>query len=151
MNITIRQSTQADLAAILKLYQQPSMDDGKAIDIQRAERIYQRLSHYPFYEFYVACLEDSSIVGVFGLLIMDNLGHQGSPAAVVEGVCVDELYRNQGIGKQMMASAVEISREYGCYKLALTSNSKRKKAHQFYQGLGFEQHGISFHLSLKPQ
>ena len=38
----------------------------------------------------------------------------------------------------------------GCYKLTLSSNIARANAHEFYRSLGFEQHGLSFRMSLGP-
>jgi hypothetical protein len=39
--------------------------------------------------------------------------------------------------------------EKGCYKACLSSNIKREKAHEFYDGLGFKRHGISFMMELE--
>ena len=36
------------------------------------------------------------------------------------------------------------------YKLVLSSNAKRERAHAFYESLGFERHGVSFRLNLSP-
>lgn len=33
--------------------------------------------------------------------------------------------------------------------LVLSSNAKRTEAHQFYEALGFKQHGISFHAAIE--
>ena len=88
------------------------------------------------------CLEHS-------LLVMDNLAHMGTPSAVVEDVCVDEQLQGQGIGKAMMHFALAFARKRGCYKLALSSNASRERAHAFYRSLGFEQHGLSFHVQLR--
>ncbi|MCY1554110.1 ribosomal-protein-alanine acetyltransferase [compost metagenome] len=52
--------------------------------------------------------------------------------------------QGRGIGRQLMAHAIEQAREAGCYKLALSSNAKRQAAHAFYESLGFQRHGISF-------
>ena len=44
----------------------------------------------------------------------------------------------------MMTYARELARQAGCYKLVLSSNRKRERAHAFYESLGFQRHGISF-------
>ena len=77
---------------------------------------------------------------------MDNLAHQGIPSGVIEDVVVGERYQGKGIGKAMMTYAVNVCREQGCYKVALSSNVKREKAHRFYESLGFEKHGYSFYV-----
>jgi len=55
----------------------------------------------------------------------------------------------EGIGKEMMKFALKICKEKGCYKVSLSSNLKREKAHRFYEGIGFEKHGYSFSMGLK--
>ncbi len=88
------------------------------------------------------------MVGTFALLIMDNLGHLGAPSALVEDVAVDPAAQGHGIGKAMMRHAMALAAESGCYKLALSSNLKREKAHAFYDSLDFERHGFSFRMAL---
>ena len=87
------------------------------------------------------------MVGTFTLLVMRNLIHMGSPSAVVEGVAVDAAMRSNGIGREMMEQARLLCRVRGCYKMALSSNLKRERAHAFYDGLGFERHGYSFRIA----
>jgi ribosomal protein S18 acetylase RimI-like enzyme len=144
--ISIRKATMADLPAILRLYRQLGMNDGEILTVDAAVEIFQRISRYPNYGIYVASDVNGAIVGTFALLIMDNLAHKGSPSAVVEDVCVEERLRGRGIGRTMMNRAMDIARENGCYKLVLSSNLAREKAHAFYRLLGFEQHGLSFHV-----
>jgi GNAT superfamily N-acetyltransferase len=71
----------------------------------------------------------------------------GTPSAVVEDVVVDATHRGHGIGRAMMTHAVGVCRSKGCYKMALSSNLKREKAHAFYDSLGFERHGYSFRIA----
>lgn len=143
--LLIREATENDLEVILNLYAQPAMDNGKVLSIEDAKNIFNRMQQYPNYTVYVALL-NSKVVGTFALLIMDNLAHIGTPSGVVEDVAVDENYHGQGIGKKMMQFAMQECQKYGCYKIVLSSNVKRTQAHQFYESLGFRQHGISFHV-----
>lgn len=140
--VRIRPATPADLPAILALYAQPGLDEA-VLPLAEAQRIFARFARYPDYALHVAEL-DGAVVGSFALLIMDNLAHLGAPSAVVEDVAVDPAHQGRGIGRAMMAHAVSIARDKGCYKLALSSNLKRAKAHAFYDSLGFERHGYSF-------
>ncbi len=105
------------------------------------------MATYPNYKVYVAETE-STIIGTFALLIMDNLAHLGTPSAVVEDVVVADNYQGKGIGKAMMIFAMEKCKETGCYKLVLSSNLKRTEAHAFYESLAFEKHGFSFRADL---
>lgn len=143
----IREITEIDLPDILGLYAQPEMDNGKVLSVKDGEKIFKRMQKYPDYKVYAAEL-DHKVVGTFALLIMENLAHHGTPSGVVEDVAVDEQYHGKGIGKHMMQYAMQICREKGCYKLVLSSNIKRKNAHQFYESLEFKRHGISFVIDI---
>jgi GNAT superfamily N-acetyltransferase len=63
---------------------------------------------------------DLDDVGTFALLIMDNLGHLGTPSAIIEDVAVDPTLQGQGIGRQMMRHALQLAAANGCYKAALS-------------------------------
>lgn len=141
--VTIRVATRKDLPEILQLHGQTDMDNGQVVSLSEAESIFERTKEYPNYQIYVAC-HNGKALGSFALLIMDNLAHMGAKSGIVEDVVVAPEWQGQGIGKQMMQFAMQKCREARCYKLVLSSNKKRHKAHRFYQGLGFEEHGYSF-------
>ena len=50
-----------------------------------------------------------------------------------------------------MRYAMDQAREAGCYKLVLSSNMRRERAHAFYESLGFTKHGFSFRVDLAHQ
>lgn len=146
-SINIRPAGAEDLPAILALYAQPEIDNGNVLSVNEAARLHAKFSRYPDYTLYVT-EAGGRVAGSFALLIMDNLGHLGAPSAIVEDVVVDPALHGQGIGQQMMRFAIEKSREKNCYKLMLSSNAKRERAHAFYEALGFERHGFSFRIEL---
>ena len=147
MEIKIRQAEEDDLLQVLDLYAQPDMDDGKTLSLEEAKKLFNKIEQYPEYKIFVAIYE-KKIIGAFSLLIMDNLVHGGVPSGIVEAVVVDPKYHGVGIGKKMMRFAMERCREFGCYKLVLSANVRRNKAHRFYESLGFERHGYSFLIDL---
>jgi GNAT superfamily N-acetyltransferase len=59
--------------------------------------------------------------------------------SIVEDLVVDTDYRNKGIAKNLLLSAIEIAREAGANGVALTSNYQRVKANQLYLAMGFER------------
>jgi GNAT superfamily N-acetyltransferase len=146
--VTLRKASAADITAVLALYAQPDLDDGKILTVEQGVALFKRFSRYPDYTLYVA-EQDDEIVGTFALLVMDNLGHLGSPSAIVEDVVVAPDRQGQGIGAAMMRFALERAREKRCYKLMLSSNAKRARAHAFYESLGYERHGYSFRVDLE--
>jgi GNAT superfamily N-acetyltransferase len=151
MNDTLlfREATQSDLPAVMNLLAQPDLDDGKGLPLADAQHLFERMASYPNYKVYVA-VSEARVVGTFALLIMDNLGHHGTPSAIMEDVAVDPALHGQGIGKAMMRYAIRLATENGCYKAVLSSNLKRERAHAFYESLDFERHGYSFRTDTQP-
>lgn len=147
-SVVVRAATAADIPAVLALYAQPDLDDGKVLPVGEAVALFERFARYPDYTLYVA-EHDGAVVGTFALLVMDNLGHLGSPSGIVEDVVVAPARQSGGIGRTMMQFAMERCREKDCYKLMLSSNAKRERAHAFYEQLGFERHGFSFRVNLE--
>jgi GNAT superfamily N-acetyltransferase len=147
MNLIIREAGIKDLPDILALYKQPDMDNGEVLPIEQAETIFKKMEAYPDYKIYIA-ISGGEVVGTFALAIMDNLAHMGTPSGLIEDVVVKTEWQGKGIGKQMMKYAMEYCKKYGCYKVVLSSNLKREKAHCFYESLGFKKHGYSFLIEL---
>jgi GNAT superfamily N-acetyltransferase len=145
--ISIREAAEADLPAILRLYAQPEIDDGDVLPLDAARSIFRQFRRYPRYTLYAA-EHDGRIAGSYAFLVMHNLGHLGAPSAIVEDVVVAPELHGQGIGQAMMRHAVAEARHHGCYKLMLSSNARRERAHAFYEALGFERHGYSFRIGL---
>jgi GNAT superfamily N-acetyltransferase len=45
--------------------------------------------------------------------------------------------RGGGIGRRLMAYAVQRARDRGCRLVQLTTDKRRTEAHRFYESLGF--------------
>ena len=145
-SVLVREAGPDDLAAVLALYAQPDLDDGRVLAHGEALRVFARFALYPDYHLYVAVI-GGEVVGTFALLIMDNLAHVGTPSGVVEDVVVSGQHQGRGLGRLMMAFARERCAARGCYKMVLSSNLKRERAHRFYEDIGFEKHGYSFRIN----
>lgn len=149
--VFMREATESDLDEVLALYQGVEESPEHVLTLDEARTILARFRDSPSYRLWVACESaepGADVVGTYALLVMHNLAHRGAPSAIVEDVVVAADRKGQGIGRQMMAHAVQQAREAGCYKLALSSHRKRTDAHAFYESLGFAQHGLSF--SIEP-
>ncbi|HEY2227813.1 MAG TPA: GNAT family N-acetyltransferase [Xanthobacteraceae bacterium] len=146
--VLVRPASAADIASVLALYAQPDLDDGDVLTLDQAVALFEHFGRYPDYTLYVA-EQEREIVGTFALLVMDNLGHLGAPSGIVEDVVVAPARQSSGVGRTMMRFAMERCREKRCYKLVLSSNAKRTRAHAFYESLGFERHGFSFRIDLE--
>mgnify|MGYP001182377626 CR=1 FL=1 len=141
----IREVLEAELPQVLILLKE--LDQEAEIELEKSKHIFNKMELYPDYKIYVAVLE-ANIVGTFSLLVCDNLGHGGESFAIADNVVVGPDYQGHGIGEKMMEKAMELAQQKRCYKLMLSSNKKRVKAHHFYKKLGFKEHGISFMTGL---
>jgi GNAT superfamily N-acetyltransferase len=146
----IRPATEEDIPRILELYRQLSFSpaDYQAPPVEECGKILRHMSEYPDYQLLVA--EDGgAVVGTAVLAILPGFAHGTSPFAVVEYVVVDEKYRSRGIGRQIMEFVKSLAKEAGCYKIMLTSDNRRERAHRFYRSQGFEAsaHGFRFYFS----
>ena len=141
MKLTVREAVLSDIPAVVRLLAE--MDHEAPMPLTRAERIFRDMARYPDYCCYLAW-DGTEPVATFTLLIFDALVHRGSREALLDGVVVTASRRGEGIGRAMIREAMCLAANSGCYKLALSSNLKRKDAHRFYESLGFQQHGISF-------
>ena len=145
MDITLRLADDTDLPTVLDLLAILDPAGTPPMPLPEARRVLERMEQYPDYGLWVA-EADGRTVGTYCLIILDNLGHHGAPAALVENVAVDPTCQGQGIGRAMMEHARGRCRDRGCYKLALSSNQSREAAHAFYESLGFVRHGFSFQI-----
>ena len=127
-----------------------AMDGEPPLPLSKAERIFRDMNRYDAYDCYLA-YENGEAVGTFTLLVFPTLVHDGACDGLVDGVVVAPQWRGRGIGAAMMAEAMRLAANSGCYKLALSSNAKREDAHRFYRALGFREHGVSFHVDIAPR
>jgi GNAT superfamily N-acetyltransferase len=147
MQIKITETKKEDLPAVLELYADEDIDNGNILPKQKAEAIFTKMQSYPNYKIYLARC-DGIVAGTFSLAVMDNIAHLGKSSGLVEDVVVAKSMRSKGIGKKMMEHALKICKENNCYKMSLSSNLKRIRAHEFYEKLGFEKHGYSFIIKI---
>lgn len=143
-DLLIRNAATGDLPAILELYAQPSFN-GACLTLSEAEGIFRRMATYPDYRIFVAESE-GKIIGTYCLLVMDNIAAVGRKSAIIESVVMSAACQGAGIGKAMMNHALETAEKSGAYKVALFTGSPNDYVHRFYEGLGFERHGISYRL-----
>lgn len=150
-NINIKEAISENINDILKLLTQlgdgsPSQSDN-AVETVEVEKVLNKMRKYPFYKIYLAHL-DEKVIGIFSLLIVDNIGRTCKPIGIVDNVVVNVEFRRKGIGRNMMEYAKKICSENDCYKIILSSNLKRIEAHEFYEALGYKKHGYSFKYNL---
>ena len=92
--------------------------------------------------------EGKEVARVFIFLINNDLGHH-APYALLEDVYVEEEYRGEGYGKDIVQAAIEEAKRLGCYKIVGFSRYSREKVHSFYLKMGFEDWGKEFRMNLE--
>lgn len=90
---------------------------------------------------------DGIIIGTCTIYYIDVTAH-GRPYAFLEGLVIHEDHRGNGHGTIFFKKCMEIAKEKGCYKMLFTSGMDRKKAHKFYEKLGFKKWGYEFRMDL---
>ncbi|HZX00685.1 MAG TPA: GNAT family N-acetyltransferase [Bacilli bacterium] len=138
---TIRRAVEADLPTVIHLFSIPDVgnkkDDhpGPPLDPCYREAL-AAIAEDPNNALLVAELE-GRVVGAFHLTIIQYVAYRGGRVAQIENVIVDPDLRSQGIGEAMMRWAIDEARRRGCLRVQLTTNKVRRRAHQFYERLGF--------------
>lgn len=90
--------------------------------------------------------QNGEVVGTLQISYLPGLPRFGMKRSILENVHIRADQRGKGLGSQMIAWAIERSREAGCGIVQLTSNKSRLDAHRFYRKLGFEQTHEGFKL-----
>lgn len=140
-DLLIRRALEADLPAVVRLFAIP--DDGNKKDEDPSEPIadgYRRaleaIAGDPNNALLVAEVE-GAVAGAFHLTIIQYVAYRGGNVAQIENVIVDPAHRGRGVGEAMMRWAIDEARRRGCFRVQLTTNKIRKRAHRFYERLGF--------------
>jgi GNAT superfamily N-acetyltransferase len=154
MNIAmlLRQARREDLPTIVRML----ADDPLGAKRHRVEdplpqdyyAAFDAIAASPSNALYVAEV-DGAIVGTLQLTFVPGLDYVGAERMLIEAVRVARERRSTGLGKAMIAEAVEIARRRGCQRVELTSSASRKEAHRFYERLGFAASHVGMKLMLK--
>lgn len=152
MDIIFRTATLDDLPEIVRML----ADDILGRQRERYEdplpksyvRAFGKIEADPNNQLIVAEIK-GEVIGTLQLTYTPSISFQGGKRATVESVRVDERFRGQGIGRELMLWAIERARTDGCISMQLTTNSEREDAHRFYRNLGFTSSHIGMKLKLK--
>jgi len=133
----IREAGPDDLDRVLSLY--AHLNPGDALPEQAAaDQIWRSIQSSRAVLVLLAEI-DKSAVATCMLTIIPNLTRGGRPYAVIENVVTHSDFRNQGLGKAILAAAVARAQEANCYKVTLTTGSKRESTLSFYEAAGFSR------------
>lgn len=147
-DVAVRLATEDDIPRIVELIEHGSLQPGKEdpTDLEPYRAALTEIARAPG-GVLVAEVE-GRVVGVCQLIVFRHLQSRGGLCAEVESVHVHPDQRRHGVGRVLMAAALERARALGCYRIQLTSNLARPEAHRFYEALGFEPSHRGFKLSV---
>jgi GNAT superfamily N-acetyltransferase len=146
--IRIREARESDLLTIgqLTLELIETMGDTEGIDIKLiAENCRDLLSEANSY-ILVAEIE-GIIVGFVNFTTRKTILHRGL-SGLIDELIIAKGYRGKGIGKQLLSSAIEKSRQLGCCEVEVSTEKTNIKAREFYRQCGFTERGVLFEIDL---
>jgi len=149
--IQVRRAARTDLAALVAMLADDEL--GARRETAAAEVLPSYLAAFeaidgdPHQELVVAEIEGAP-VGTLQLTFIPHLTYQGGWRAQIEAVRVASTHRDSGLGRQLLAWAIERARERGCHLVQLTTDKRRADAQRFYADLGFvaSHEGMKLHL-----
>ncbi|WP_091738254.1 GNAT family N-acetyltransferase [Phenylobacterium immobile] len=127
----VESAREDDLEALLYLYRELSSHDERPADPA------------PIWAKLLACEQTQVLVGRLGdsvvatcmLTIVPNLTRRGRSYSVIENVVTRADHRGQGLGRALLATAVERAWAADCYKVCLSTG--RPETVAFYEACGF--------------
>ncbi|MEU5904735.1 GNAT family N-acetyltransferase [Micromonospora sp. NPDC047527] len=137
-DVIFREAVRADLPSVIALLADDIL--GKARDFTEVDDAYERafaaIDADPRNQLIVA-EQDGDLVGCLQITYIPGLGRHGAERSLIESVRVRSDRRSQGLGRELMAWAIDQARQRGCALVQLTTDKTRDDAHRFYLGLGF--------------
>jgi GNAT superfamily N-acetyltransferase len=131
--VTIRLATQRDTDAIAPLLGQLGYPASAG---ELGERI-ERLTDRPDGEVLIAEL-DGDVVGLAAYQLIDVL-ERPDPQCRITSLVVDDRFRRRGVAYALLHTIEEAARDFGCFRLEVTTHPDRVEALAFYLASGFEE------------
>lgn len=147
-DFVVRPARRPDLAKLLGLYRHLNPDD-PVLSETEAEAAWTRLLTSPNRVF-VAELA-GRLVSSCTLIIAPNLTRNARPFGLIENVVTYADFRRRGLGRAVLAAALQAAWDHGCYKVMLMTGSKRESTLHFYEGSGFARGAKTAFLAMPPQ
>ena len=137
--VIFRSATRADVPAIVELLADDEIARSRDVS-ERSDAAYwsafEAIDADPRNELIVA-EQDGAVVGTCQLTFIPSLSRRGAERMTIEAVRVRTDLRGRGVGRAMMAWALDRARERGCGLAQLTTDKRRTDAQRFYVSLGF--------------
>ena len=146
--IRIREAKESDLLTIRQLMLEliETMSDIEGIDIKLIANNCRNLLSKA--NSYILVAEIGGVVvGFINFTTRKTILHRGL-SGLIDELIVAKSYRGKGIGKQLLSSAIEKSRQLGCCEVEVSTEKTNIKAREFYRQCGFTERGVFFEIDL---
>ena len=139
--------TKKDLGNLFELMTTLSKDKAKKNKNKLTDFTYwQRIMKYSYVVTIRDTQKNNKLIGI-GMLV-EHI--QGFGYFSIEDVVRSDEYKNLGIGYMIMKKLHELAIEKNIKEIFLTSNKKRKTAHNLYKKLGYELTGTTCKFKICP-
>ena len=132
----IRQLTDIDLNALLKLYEHLHSEENN-LSPETINNIWAQSGQNKNI-FYFGYFVGDQLVSSCQLVLIANFTRQGKPYCLIENVVTHEDYRRMGFGKKLLKFTLNYAWQQDCYKAMLMTGRQDEYVHQFYKDLGFK-------------
>lgn len=92
----------------------------------------------------------AQLVSSCTLAIVPNLSRAGRAYAVIENVVTHADHRRQGLGRRVLAHALDLAWQADCYKVLLATGSQRESTLRFYESAGFQRGAKTYFEVRRP-
>ena len=147
-DIIIREARKSDLLTIRKLTLEliEAMGNTEGIDIKLIAENCQNLLSEANSHILVAEI-GGVVVGFVNFTTRKTILHRGL-SGLIDEIIIAKNYRGKGLGKQLLSSAIEKSRQLGCCEVEVSTEKINVKAREFYRQCGFMERGVFFEIDL---
>ena len=147
-DIIIREARESDLLTIKKLTLEliEAMGNTEGIDIKLIAENCQNLLSEANSHILVAEI-GGVVVGFVNFTTRKTILHRGL-SGLIDEIIIAKSYRGKGLGKQLLSSAIEKSRQLGCCEVEVSTEKTNTKAREFYRQCGFTERGVLFEIDL---
>jgi len=147
-DIIIREAKVSDLLTIRKLTLEliEAMGNTEGIDIKLIAENCQNLLSEANSHILVAEI-GGVVVGFVNFTTRKTILHRGL-SGLIDEIIIAKNYRGKGLGKQLLSSAIEKSRQLGCCEVEVSTEKTNIKAIEFYRQCGFTERGVLFEIDL---
>ena len=146
--ILIREARESDLLTIKKLTLEliEAMGNTEGIDIKLIAENCRNLLNEVNSHILVAEIE-GVVAGFVNFTTRKTILHRGL-SGLIDELTIAKSYRGKGIGRQLLSSAIEKSRQLGCCEVEVSTEKTNAKAREFYRQCGFTERGVLFEIDL---